>query len=204
MADSDGEKIKKLKRGELIGTVATAFCGAVLVYFIVCFAVGAYTDNGALKISTLIVAPVLTVAAAGVAAFCNLTYGAELDRLIKERVLKVFVENAALMHPERDSLTFYCTAGDAVTEIKVNNFKEKIVFDFSDFGKLSLARKATIASAIETRLCLSFVRLVSERGAKYSSVNYLPRTAKKQKKPTYIIKDGTPDKRAVKIYLRNK
>lgn len=197
-------KLKKLTRGELVGNVATAFCGAVLVYFIICFSIGSAMEIKALTLSTLIVAPVLTAASAGVAAFCNLTYGAELERLVKERVLNIFVENAALMHPERDSLTFYINTDGAVTDVEVNNFKEKIIFDFSDFGRLTLARKASIASAIETRLCVTFIRLVRERGAKYSQVDYLPRTVKKEKRHTFIIKDGVPDKRAVKIYLKNK
>lgn len=200
----DAEKVKKLTRGELIGNIATIFCAVALVYFAIGFAVGWTYELYALKLSTLIVAPVLIVAAAGAAAYCNIKFGNATEKIINDYVRDVLIHNAALIHPERDSLTFFCRLNDDSAEIKVNSYKEKIVFDFSAFGKLSPMRKTTVASAITNRLCVTFCRLVIERGAKYLSVNYTARTEKKNSKVAYIIKNGEPDKKAAKIYYKNK
>ena len=203
-AKIDGEKLNKLLRGERIGNIAVAICAVVLVYFTVGFTVGKFCDIYALKLSTIIIAPVLAVAAAAVAAFCNVKFGGEIEKLINSYVRDVMIENAKLMHPERSSLTFYCRLYDDSAEISVNNFKEKILFDFSAFKKLSAMRKSAVASAITTRLCVTFLKLYLQRGATYSQVSYTARADKQSPKAAYIIKDGEPDKKALKIYYKNK
>ena len=107
MAELNYEKITKLKKGELFGTAATVFCAAVLVYFAVCFALARTMEIRALELAVLISAPVLGTAGVAAAAFCSIKYGGALDREVKRYVLETCVENAALMHPERDSLSFY-------------------------------------------------------------------------------------------------
>ncbi|MDE6356187.1 MAG: hypothetical protein K2L67_02985 [Clostridia bacterium] len=203
-AQIDGERLKKLLKGERIGNVAVIICAALLAYFIVGFCVGTYCDIYALKLSTLIVAPVLAVAAVSVAAYCNVKFGGEIEKIINDYVRDVMIENAKSMHPERDSLTFYCRILDDRAEISVNNFKEKILFDFSAFKKLSAMRKSTVASAITTRICITFLKLALTRGAKYSSVSYTARADKANGKRAFIINDGAPDKKALKIYYKNK
>lgn len=203
-AQIDGEKLKKLLKGERIGNAAVIICAILLVYFIVGFCVGTYCDIYALKLSTLIAAPVLAVAAVAVAAYCNVKFGGEIDKTINGYVRDVMIENAKLMHPERDSLTFYCRLLNDGAEISVNNYKEKIIFDFSAFKKLSAMRKSTVAAAITTRLCVTFIKLALNRGASYSSVSYVARADKTNGKRAYIINDGKPDKKALKIYYKNK
>ncbi len=204
MAELNQDKIKKLRRGERLGSAALWVCAAVLVYFIVCFTVAQTLGLSVLRLSTAIAAPILMAAAVCVAAYCNLKYGGELDRLIKAYIVDVFVENAAAMHPERNSLTFYMSLTDAKLEIKVNNYTEKIVFDFTAFGKLSPLRKLSVMSAVETRLCNTFCRL-AERGAQYSSVSYTERSGKKKtKKPVCVIENGVPDPHAMRNYLKSK
>lgn len=202
MAKLNGD-IKKFRRGEAVGTAATVFCAAVLVYFIICFSVAETTDNRTLLIVTLISAPVLLVAGIAVAAFCNIKFGNAADKAIKKYVLDVFVENAALMHPEKKSLSFVIGFADGNPEIQVNGFKEKIVFDFLEI-RLSFLRKTRVLTEIETRLIKTFCRLY-ERGSEYSDVSFSERagTRRKSGAATFIIKNGEPDKKAYKIYLKN-
>ncbi len=200
----DSQKIARLKRGELIGIIATAVCGAALAYFAICFSIATVYDMFALKLSTLIAAPLIMVVSAAIAALCNLKYGKQLDALIENYVKEVFIENAAAMHPERNSLTFYCYVGNDNAEIKVNGFKEKIVFDFSAFKKLSLAKKSVVGSAITNRLTTTFCRLVNERNLNYNTVSYIARTPKKAGKEIFIIKNGAPDKKALKYYYKTR
>ena len=204
MANLNGD-IKKWKRGELCGTIATIFCGIVLIYFAICFPLASVKELEGLQLVTEITAPILIAAGAGIAAFCNLKYGKLLERAIRQYVLDVFVENAAAMHPERNSLSFYISVQDSDIELTVNGYKEKIVFDFSAFGKLSLTRKAAVLTEIENRLCITFCRLY-ERGSDYSEVSYSERegTRRKSGKPVNIILNGVPDKKAFKNYLKNK
>lgn len=204
MADINTEEIKKLKTGELIGTIATVFCGIALAYFIIGFSVGTALNIPALRLSTLISAPLLMAAGAGVAAFCNIKFGGALDKLLKDYIRNVFIENAALMHPERDSLTFYMLAERSSAEIKVNNYKEKIVFDFSPFGALSPVRRSFIANAIVDKLSQTFVKLAVERGAKYKAVAYVAASGRKKGRQINIIVNGEPEKRALRNYLKNR
>ena len=136
-----------------------------------------------------------------ISAICNLKYGRTLDRIIKNYVQEVFIENAALMHPERDNLTYYISNEGNGFFVKTNNFKELITFDFSAFGKLSLTRKATITTAIIDRLGATFCRLM-ERGGKYKTVSYCAVKDGKQGKTVNIIENGTPDKKIYKNYLK--
>lgn len=204
MAQLNAEKIKKLKKGELIGTIALVACTLILAAFVVVFSVAQSMDMPALRLASLIAAPILMAAGVGVAAYCNIRFGGETERLINNYVLDVFTENAAQMHPERDSLTFNIYVVGDRAEIKVNNYNEKIVFDFSAFGRLSPMRKLTVVTAIENRLCAAFCRLVTERGAKYISVSYVERNERRKTKPVYIIQQGVPDKKALKNFYKNR
>ena len=205
MVELNAERIKKLRRGEIIGSIATGFCGVVLIYFIIGFTIAEVYSIFPLLLSTLIVAPVLIVAGIAVSAFCNMKFGNETDRMIKDYVRDVLVENAALMHPERDSLTFYFAFDKTSATVRVNNFKEKIHFDFSAFGKLSPMRAATVSSAITQRLTVTFCRLY-ERGAKLKDVAYTVTEGVRRNKGKliFIIKNGEPDKKAQKTYLKNR
>lgn len=204
MAEIDAEKLKKLLRGERIGTVALIACTAIFICFIVCFTVTQTMDLQTLRLASLIAAPILLVAAVSVAAYCNIKFGGAIDKLIGKYVVAVFVENAALVHPERDSLNFYITQNGAKIELTVNGYKEKLVFDFSAFGKLSPMRKLAVFSEIEKRLSDTFCRLVIERGAKYTSVCYTERASGKKSKMIPVITNGTPDKKAAKNYYKNR
>lgn len=200
----DANQLKKLKRGELAGVAATGFCGAVLVYFIIGFSVALSRKDTFLKILFSASAGGLMAAGIAVAAFCSLYYAARLDKAIDKFVLDVFVSNAAKLHPERDSLTFYIRYDGQTLSIKINGFKDEIVFDFGWYGKLSAMRKMTLFSSVETRLTCSFLRMF-ERGGKYKDVCYVITggARRKKDKPIYIINNGSPDKRALKLYLKN-
>ncbi len=202
MTRLDAQQVKKLKTGERIGVAATFFCGAVFIYAVIMFAFG--WTNPLLQTVLWATAPALLVIGIAVAAYCNLKFGGALDGVIKDYVTQTFVENAALMHPERNSLSFFIEIKSNSAEISVNGYKEKIIFDFSCFGKLSPFRKVAISRAITDRLNATFCRLY-ERGAYYKSVDYREiRPKKGEYKPVPIIIEGTPDKRAYKYYLKNK
>lgn len=203
MANLNAEEIKNLKHKELYGTLALAFCGVVCAYFIICFTIAQVYDNYTLRLTTLIIAPALLLLGASASAFCNVKFGAKLDKLIKNYVQDVFIENASLMHPERDSLTYYLSYDGSTAKIKVNNFKEHIIFDFSALGKLSAIRRAGITTAIIERIDATFCRLY-ERGAKYSSITYCVIKNGKKSKTVTVIENGVPDKKAYKNYLKTK
>ena len=200
MANINTEEVKKLKKGELCGLLAAIGAGIACVAFIVLFAVAiALSDNDLRTYSSLLSLPVGVFAL--ISAICNLKYGRALDRLIKNYVQEVFIENAELMHPERDSLTYYISNEGWEFFVKTNNFKEVISFDFSAFGKLSTVRKAAISTAIVERLGATFCRLI-ERGGKYKTVSYAIIKDGKQGNTINIIENGTPEKRAYKNYLK--
>ncbi|MDE6001713.1 MAG: hypothetical protein K2G96_05300 [Clostridia bacterium] len=198
MATIEGN-LKKWKRGELCGNIALYVCAAALVYFIAGFAVGRSQNIYALELATEISAPIILTAAAFTAAFCSIFYGGAIDKAVKKYVLQTFVENAELMHPERNSLSFYLSCEDSIIYLQVNGYKEKIAFDFSPLEKLSLMRKVSALSEIENRLCATFCRLY-ERGASYKEISYAERagTRRKSGKTVYVIKDGEPDVKAFK------
>ena len=205
MANLDKEKINKLKKGELLGTVATAFCGVVAAAFIVCYAIANTQNIHAMELACLIAAPILIAIGAAVAAFCNIRFGGELERTIKNYVREICIENAALFHPERNSLSFYIGVEQTAVCLQVNGYKDKIVFDFSDFGKFTLTRKVSALTAVENRLSATFCKLW-ERGAKYTEVCFAERegTRRKSGKIMYIIKNSQPDPKTHKNYLKNK
>lgn len=204
MAELNREEITKLKRGERVGNVATAFCAAVLVYFVVGFALSRVYGYATLEVVTYATAPALMVVGIAVSAFCNFRYGGALEKLIRAYVRDVLVENAEAMHPERKSLTFYIEIKETSMEMRANAYKERVVFDFSAFGKFTAGRKLTVLNEIERRLCVTYCRLY-ERGAAYESVGYAEYTASKKKsgKVVYIIKDGVPEKRAYRRAKRS-
>ena len=200
MPNLNTEEIKKLKKGELWGLIALSFAGiscvAAIVFFV--FAI-ARPDDGFRIYGSILCAPLSIFAA--VAAVCNLKYGRAIDKIIKNYVRDVFIENAALMHPERDSLTYYISNDGWEFSIKANNFKERIIFDFSAFGKLSAIRKSSVTTTIIERLEWSYCRLY-ERGGTYKTVSYAVIKSGKQGKTFNIIENGTPDKKAYKDYKK--
>lgn len=203
MEELNAEKIKKLKRGESVGTAAIIVCGVITAAFIVCFTIAEVKNISLLLIISETLLPALLVAAVVVAAYCNLRFGRALERVVKNHVKNVLVENAALMHPERNVLSFGVSVNQTFAEIKVNNYKETIKFDFSAFGKLSATKKSAVAEAIAERLNITFCRLY-ERGVGYNSVSYfLANENKNKSKVSYIIENGQPDKRAYKTYLKS-
>ena len=205
MADLDAKKIQKLKKGELAGTVATVFCAVVVALFIALYTVANTQNMESLELACLIAAPILIAGGAAVAAACNIKFGGEIDRMIKNYVRDVCIESAAQMHPERNSLTFYISLDDSAVYLQVNGYKDKIAFDFECFGKLSLTRKISVLTAIEDRLSATFCKLW-ERGAKYAEVCFAERegTRRKSGKTVYIIKNSAPEPKTYKNYLKNK
>ncbi|MDE5721121.1 MAG: hypothetical protein K2I30_00055 [Clostridia bacterium] len=206
MAEINTEKLKKYKLGELSGNIALAFCGAVLLYFAVAFSIARVHSIKPLETAVLISAPILMLAGAAAAAYCNLKYGAAINSLIKKYVLETCVENAALLHPEKLNLTFNLSleGNSVILQTEGANRKERLVFDFSAFGRLGFSRKVACLNEIENRLIITFCRLY-DRGSKYNDVCFTERaeTRRKSGKPVYIIKGGTPDRNAYKTYLKN-
>ncbi len=200
----DEKQIKKLRAGEICGTVATAICALDAVYFIACFAVATAYGMQTLKTAAFISAPIILGVFVAVAAFCNLKYGRAADALVREYVIRTFVENASLMRPERSSISYFISLEGARVTVTVNGYKEKIVFDFSAFGRLSPMRKLSVLTEIENRLTATFCKLVLERGVNYKEVNFREiQNGKTAKSPVAIIADGVPDKKAVRNYLKN-
>ena len=203
MTNLNEQEIKKLRTGEIIGVIALIGCAVVCIGFIITYTVASVKNLETLKLAFLIWSPIALVILAGIAAFFNLKYGKAMDRLIKNYVREVFVENAELMHPERSELTYTLSFEETTVYVKANNFKERIVFDFSVFKKLSLTRRANITVAIVERIETTFCRL-AERGGKYSSVCYVVDRNGTKGKPAYVIENGVPDKKAYKNYLKNR
>lgn len=203
MAQLDNQKLKKLLRGEIVGALATYFCGVIFIYFVVLFALSWARGDKQLEILMWATAPALMAIGLAVAAFCNVRYGRAIERLINKYVVQVFVENAALMHPEKDSLTFYLSLSGKTVEVTVNGYKEKIIFDFSVFKRLSAMRKLTVLKIVADRLAATFCRLY-ERGGTYKWVEYRRVDKNNSGKTVKIIANGVPDKRIMKNYLKNR
>lgn len=198
MAQLDSEKLKKLQKGEALGTVAVCFCFAAFVYFIVMFALSWAKDSQLLTTVFWSTAPALLVITVGAAAFCNIRYNRGIEKLITKYVLQVFVENATLMHPEKDSLTFNISVVGKTVEVGVNAYREKIVFDFTVFKRFSAIRQMTVLKIIADKLAATFLRLYL-RGASYQSVEY-----RQKNKTVKVIAGGQPDKKLMKNYLKNR
>ncbi|MDE6505228.1 MAG: hypothetical protein K2L42_05080 [Clostridia bacterium] len=203
MAVLNAEEIKRLKKREALGYVFAAVSAAAFVYFAVCFAAAQIMDLPALRLSTLICAPIIAAVSAAVSAYCNLKYGGKTEKLVEEYVRAVFLENASLMHPEKEILNFAFNFTQDKIILKVNKFKEEIIFDFSAFGKLSAFTRPTVSAAVANRLSHTFC-LLAERGAKYKTVSYTACDGVKEGKPVYIILNGIPDKKAYRAYLKTK
>ena len=205
MAQFDSEKIKKYKKGELWGNIALIFCAAVLVYFIVVFTLSWVQNNAVLQTVVWVTAAPLMVIGVSVAAYCNLKFGNGITEMIKKYVTEVFIENASAMHPDKSSLSFFIEISDTCVIISVNGFKEKIIFDFSVFGRFTLARKSAAVTIISDKLTATFCKLY-ERGTTYKSVDYREKagTSRKSGKTVPIIVNGVPDKRAMKSYIKNR
>lgn len=206
MAELDGVKIKKLVTGERWGVVALIVSGAAFVWFMVAFILGtAAAQYAYFKFVALYSALPPLFLGVGAAAFCNLKFGRAADREIKRYVVDVFVENAEKMHPERNTLSFFAAIEGNTVVLTVNGYKDRIVFDFSAFGKFGATRKIAAMEAITQRLNATFIRLW-ERGGDYTTVNYSEKagTRRKSGRIVPVITDGQPDARAMKSYLKNK
>lgn len=201
MSNLNTEEIKRFKKGEFCGLLATVGAGVACIELIVFLSVAIALSRIDLRIYALGVCIPLMGVFALLATVFNLKYGKALDRIINNYVRDIFVENAALMHPERDSLTYYISNDGRQFFVKANNFKELITFDFSAFGKLSAVRKATITTAIIERLGTTYCRLM-ERGGKYKTVSYAVIKNGTQSKTVNIIENGAPDKKIYKNYLK--
>lgn len=200
MAQLDKTKIRRLVIFERTGYIATAFCGVITVAFAVLFAFAQARELETLRIISLTVLPALLVIGIAAAAYLHLKFGGEIKREIDGYVQSVFIENAALLHPEKSELSFGVGNTGSELFVKVNNYKELIKFDFSAFGKLSLIHKSAAYNAVADRLTITFCKLY-ERGAKYSSVSYYLADGGK-KKQIFVIEGGEPNKRAFKQYLK--
>ena len=202
MVNLDESKIAKIKRGELVGILCLAVAAAGLVFFAATYPTARVKDSSSLLLVSYIVSPLLIALGAAGAAFCNIKFGGQADRLISKYILDICLENPQAMHPERDALTFFISFEGCTFTMRANGYKESLVFDFSAFKRVSLSRRAAIASEIGNRLVVTFCRLY-ERGATYKDVNFTVENSKKNK-VVPIIKDGVPDKKSFKLYLKNK
>ncbi len=203
MVNLDEEKIKRVKQGEKFGLLFIALACAGVIFFAVCYPLARVYGISALLILSYTVSPVLIASGSAGAAVCNLKYGGEADKIIRQYIIDTCLENPQAMHPERDSLTFYITLDGCIFYMHANGYKESLTFDFSAFKRLSAIRKGAIAEEIGNRLTISFCRLY-DRGAKYKSVNYQIENGSKKNKLIPVITDGVPDKKSYKIYLKNK
>ena len=203
MVALDEKKIADIKRGELIGYLSLLIAIAGVIFFAVCYPVARVKDLSSLLLLSYILAPVLIALGSIGGALCNVKYSANADKLIRQYILDICLENPQAIHPERDSLTFRIELEGCKFLMHANGYKENLVFDFSAFKRLWPMRRASIATEICNRLIISFCRLY-ERGAKYKEVNYIIQYGRKKSKTVPILTDGVPDKRSFKIYLKNK
>ena len=201
MYSFDKSAVAAIKRVDRISALCLALASAGLLFFAVCYPVARVYELRALLVCAYAGAPLLVAAGAAGAAICNFKSG--FEKLMRRYVLDVCLENARALHPERNSLTFYITLGDCAFELRANDFKDALLFDFSAFERLSPIRKGAIATEIGNRLTITFCRLY-ERGASYADVSYAMRTDKKTSKIVPLIVNGAPDKIAFKIYLKHK
>lgn len=199
----DGQFIKKLKRGELLGNIGLFLSAVSAIWLAVGFAVARTQDIASLQLAVLISAPCLIGLGAGVSAFCSFKYSNPLTELLKKHIKNTLAENARALHPEKNSLTFFISLSDNKAQVQVNGYKEKTEIDFTAFGKLSLMRKAAVSNEIADVICNTFSKLY-ERGVKYENVSYIQRTEKKTGKEVFVIKNGEPDKDSYKRYLKSK
>jgi hypothetical protein len=199
----DENKLKKLRVGEVCGNVATCVCAAILVAFVACFAVARVNEYEVFELVTIIVGVILMCAGIAVSAYCNIVCSGGIDKLVAEYVKDNCINQAALFHPDRDSLTFVISFDGLFAYVQVNGYKEKISFDFSPFKKISMSRKLQIVNEIENRLTDTFCRLY-ERGIKYSNVSFCEAdgTRRKKSKDVFIIKEGSLDVKVYKGYLK--
>lgn len=205
MADIDARKIKILRRGEIAGTAFTILSGLAVVYFAAMFIVGTARNDAALENLALYSGlPALAVFAA-ISAVCYLKFGVAMDREIVKYTLSVMIENAARLHPERSNLSFTVQTKGAVVEVAANKYNDKLVIDFTPFGKAGPARRAAYSDAVTDRITYTFLRLY-DKGGDYKSVDFriVSPDGRKYGKTVPVITDGKPDKNAYKDYLKNR
>ena len=198
----DEDRVKKVKLGDLIGFICLGVAAAGVLFFAIFYPVAKSQNSETLLNLAYILAPVLIILGATGAAICNIKFGGEGDRLIHKYVLDVCLEKPEVMHPERDSLTFYIEYADCKFTMHANGYNEGLTFDFSAFNKLGPMRKSEIATEICNRLVISFCRLY-KHGSQYTEVSYVLKNGSKEKTVPIIV-NGEPDPKAYKIYLKTK
>lgn len=202
MVTLDEVKTAKVKRGKIAETVFLAAACAGLIFFAAAYPVTRAKNLHNFTVAVCILSAVLVGAGAAGAAACDLKYGRLSDRIIRHYIIGVCLEKPELLHPERDSLTFtICSEGLTFT-LGANGYKEKLIFDFSPFKRLSPMKKSAIADEIGLRLIVTFCTLYG-RGGQYKDVAYRYEGAKKGKGVPVIV-GGTPDKKSYKLYLKNR
>jgi hypothetical protein len=170
----------------------------------VCFAIARVNENKLLEYIALSVPTFLMVVCIVISAYCNVAFSGKIDKLVAQYVTDTCIKNVYRFHPERDSLTFTIGVDDISAYIQVNGYKEKILFEFGAFKKLSLSRKIQIITEIENKLSDTFCTLY-ERGSDYVNVNFVETAGtRKKSKAVDIIKDGKVDIKTYKAYLKRK
>lgn len=190
--------IRKFKKLEFISVLLYIFCAGVTLFFVIAYLCARRYDVKTLQLICLILCPVLCTIGTFASAILSYAVMSKFTKEIKRFVLEVFVENAHLMHPDKKSLSFDISFNDAIVEIGVNGYKEKIIFDLSPLKKLSFTQKRIILSEIQTMLIVAFCRLV-DGGSTYADVDYAI-----NKRKVKIITGGLADKRAYRVYLKNR
>lgn len=203
MVNLDGQKIAKIKRGEIIQLISLCVAAAGVIFFTVTYVLARVQQSDALKTVSFAVSPILIAVGSLIAAVFNLKYGRLSEKLIRQYILDTCLEHPEAMHPEKDSLTFYISVDGCIFSMTANGYKDGLTFDFSKYKWLSKMHKSAIVYEIGLRLTVSFCRLF-ERGAKYKNVNYTIDRKSKKQKLVPIITDGIPDRKSFKIYLKNK
>lgn len=191
--------IKKLKKIEYILIGAYIVCGAAMLLFVIGYAYARAVSNKTLQTVFLTLCPILVVVGSTLAAFLTYKWSSKTAKQIKMFILQVFVENAHLMHPDKKSLTFDISIDSTTATLGVNGYKEKIVFDFSPLGKLSIKEKNLVLENIQTRLIVAFCRLSDSHRTTYADIDYTLNNKKIQ-----ILTNSTPTPKAYRIYTKNK
>lgn len=205
MAELNVEKLKFLRKREAVSTAFIVCAAVILVSAITCYSVaGALSVNILKTVSLAAGVPLLTLSVA-FAAFFNLKYSPQAEKIIGEFIVDVIAENVQTLHVEKESLTYLISIDVDKIFVNVNNFKESLNFDFSPLKKLSAGKKLFAVAYLENTLCSFFCRLVA-KGNAFKEVSFVEKNNARQKtgKPFYIVKDGLIERKALKRHLKSR